>query len=351
LWDIRATGRGNAGYNVNQIGNTDIGPERTTEWEAGADLSALQGRINLSGQYFRRSTEDGLIFNDPIPSLGIIEPTPFNAGAWTTWGYEATLDANVLDFDNFRWNVNTTFSSQDSEIESIGLDEDGSFNVGVGGSAGFASYRVGNPLGSVFTDEMLNPDARGELPVYTDTAVFRGVQVAPYELSVSTSFGIGDRLTLDFFGYGQFGHILVDGQAVSYSEDGLWPACIRVNELMDAWRLAGSDEAAVPQELTAQQIGRCDAVGDPDTRDWYDAADFFRFSSASAQFRLPESWLPGVITGATVQLQALNLNLFTDFVGTDPDAIRGAGLQQRSRALGFIIPLPRTYSLNVRLNF
>lgn len=351
LWDIRATGRGNVGYNVNQIGNTDIGPERTTEWEAGADISALEGRINLAGQYFYRSTRDGLIFNDPIPSLGIIEPTPANLGEWDAWGYEATLDANVVDLDRIRWNVNTTLSFQDSEIKSIGLDEDGSFNVGEGGNDGFAAYRIGSPMGAVFVDEMLNENERGVLPVYTDTAVFRGVQVAPYELSVGTSFGIGNRLTLDFFGFGQFGHVLVDGQAVSYSEDGLWPACVRVNELMDAWRAAGADETAVPQELTAGEIGRCDEVGNPDTRDWYDNADFFRFSSASAQFLVPDTWLPGVFTGATVQFQALNLNLFTNFNGTDPDAIRGAGLQQRSRALGFIIPAPRTYSLNVRLNF
>jgi len=349
LWDTRETGRGSVGYHVNQIGNTDVGPERTTEWEIGADISAFNGKVNLSGQYFTRGTRDGLIFNDPVPSLGIIEPTPFNAGSWDTWGYEATLDVNILEMDNFRWNMNTTYQFQDNEVNSIGLDEDGSFNLSSG--TGTSSFRVGEPFPVVFRQKILNPNERGAQPIYTDTAVNIGVNIPPQEISVNSSFGIGSRLNVDLFGYGQFGHVLLDNQALTLAEDGLWPACVETTALMDAWRDAGSDPDAIPQELTALDIARCDVGQNPDTRDWYDEGDYFRFSSASAQYRLPEDWLPGMLTGATVQFQVLNLNLWTDFDGTDPDAIRGAGTQQRFRETGFLLPLPRTYSLNIRLNF
>jgi len=351
LWDARLTGRGNSGFVVNQIGNIDIQPETTSEYELGADISALAGRINLSGQYFYRKTSGGLINNDPIPSLGIIEPVAANAGEWETWGYEATLDVNILQMRDFRWNLNTTYQWLDNEMLDIGLDENDSFNVGSPGGGSFASYRVGAPFPAIFRQDLTNANARGELPQYTDTAVFRGINFPPQELSIGTSFGIGSQIQIDLFGYGQFGHTILDTQALTLAEDGLWPACNNVNELMNAWRAAGSDPGAVPQELTALEIARCDAVGNPDTRDWYQPGDFFRFSSASLQYRVPTDWLPGAIGGATVQFQALNLNLFTDFEGTDPDAIRGAGSQSRARETGFLLPLPRTYSLNVRLNF
>jgi TonB-dependent SusC/RagA subfamily outer membrane receptor len=349
LWDTRETGRGNLGFVVNQIGNTNLEAERTGEWEIGADISALQGRVNVSGQYFRRETTGGIVDNDPIPSLGIIEPTAFNAGEWASWGYEATVDVNILDTRDFRWNVNTSYQYLDNEIIGIGRNATGeiAFDPGTGTSG----FRPGFPFPGIFRERILNADQRGELPQYSDSAEFIGINFPPQEISISTTVGIGSRLTLDLFGYGQFGHIMLDNQALTLAEDGLWPACIRTNELMDAWRLAGSPEDAVPNELTALDIARCDAQQNPDTRDWYDGGDFFRFSSASLQYRVPEDWLPSAIKGATIQAQALNLNLWTDFAGTDPDAIRGAGSQQRARETGFLLPLPRTYQLNVRLNF
>lgn len=351
LWDTRLTGRGNSGFVIDQIGNIDVGPETTSEFEIGADIGALQGRINVSGQYFRRETTGGLINNDPIPSFGIIEPVAQNVGEWFTEGYEATLDVNVLELDGFRWNVNTSYQYLDNEIVSIGRNAEGQDDIDSAGGGSFSTFRPGDPFPAIVRQDILNPNARGELPEYTEDAVFRGINFPPQELSVSTTFGIGSRLQLDLFGYGQFGHTLLDTQALTLAEDGLWPACVGVNELMNAWRAAGSDPAAVPQELTALDIAQCDAVGDPDTRDWYDSGDFFRFSTASLQYRVPEDWLPGAIRAATVQFQALNLNLFTDFNGTDPDAIRGAGSQSRAREVGFLQPLPRSYALNIRLNF
>jgi TonB-linked SusC/RagA family outer membrane protein len=347
LWDIRQTGRGSVGYVVDQIGNPLIGPERTSEFEVGLDASFFQGRINLSGQYFTRSTTDGLIFNDPIPSQGIIEPTPFNAGDWDTWGYETTLDVNVLELDNFRWNLNTVYQYTDNELNSIGLDEDGTFTFDTG--VGTSGFRVGNPFPAVYRERILNPNAVGELPVYSDTVEFIGINIPPQEISINSNFGIGDRLNIDIFGYGQFGHVLLDGQAVNAAANRVWPGCVDVLEAMDAWRDAGSPDDAIPQ-FPAQEIGRCDA-DNTQTRDWYDDGDFFRLSSIAAQYRMPREWLPGAFTGATVQFRIQNLNLFTDFIGTDPDAIRGAGLQQQFREAGFVLPLPTTYQLNVRLNF
>ena len=106
------------------------------------------------------------------------------------------------------------------------------------------------------------------------------------------------------------------------------------------------------KHFTAGQIALCDGEGGyAQPRDYYDDGDFFRFSSISAQYRMPESWLPSTLTGATLQFRVQNLHLFTDFLGTDPDAIRDSGQQQRFREAGFIMPLPRTYAMTIRLNF
>jgi len=174
--------------------------------------------------------------------------------------------------------------------------------------------------------------------------------VPPQEISLNTSFQLGSRITVDLFGFGQLGHKLVDNQALALAEDALWGACTEIDNAMRAWREAGADENAVPG-FRALDIARCDSGANPDTEDWYDDGDYFRWQSAAVQYRLPENILPSAIRQATVQLRLQNLALFTDFNGTDPDAIRGTGAQGAFRRVGFVLPQPRQYQLNVRLSF
>jgi len=347
LWDIRGSGRNANGFVIDQIGNLTVGPEETTEWEVGLDASALNGRLNLSGQYFRRETVDGIINLANAPSFGTEEPTAFNIGEWATWGYEATVDANLIELDNFRWNMNATYQFLDNEVFDIGNDPDGTFDIDPNATGGF---RPGDPFPSIYRRVITNRDEIGQLPQYTDTAVFIGVAVPPQEFSLNTSFQLGSRFTIDLFGFGQFGHKLVDTQALQLAEDALWGACVDIDQAMAAWRDAGADENNVPA-FRAGDIARCDSGANPDTEDWYDDGDFFRWQSAALQYRLPEDWLPIGIRQATVQLRAQNLAIFTDFNGTDPDAIRGSGAQGSFRRVGFIMPQPRQYQLNIRLGF
>ena len=65
---------------------------------------------------------------------------------------------------------------------------------------------------------------------------------------------------------------------------------------------------------------------------------------------MPERLLPGALTAATLQFQATNLFLITNFSGLDPDALLYPGAQT-ARGNGYILPPPRTYTLSLRVNF
>jgi hypothetical protein len=81
--------------------------------------------------------------------------------------------------------------------------------------------------------------------------------------------------------------------------------------------------------------------------------DYIRLSAIAASYRLPESWLarvPGGWDQATVQFSVQNVALWSRFRGLDPDAFMDTATAI-DRAGGYIMPPPRRFTLNLRVNF
>ena len=344
FWQIAGADENQQGFIIQNLGNPDIGPEITSEWEVGLDGSLADGKVTYTATYFDRATSDGLI-NVPLPaSNGVSENFPLNVGKWTSRGLETALDVNVLETDNVLLNLTGRYQYIDTEVLEFGVDADNSLNLGFNNR-----LKVGDPFPSTYGDVIQNPDEVGVLPVYSDTLEFQGQTTPPHEFSVGASVTLYDRLTLDVFGLGQFGHVLLDDQAQELAAEGLWPECVDVDTAVEAWFSDGRPEGGLGS-ITAGEIAQCSRRYSGNS-DWVFSADYFRIQSATASYRIPEDWLPGGLDGATIQLQARNLALFTDYPGSDPDALLQASTFTLGRVSGYTLPLPRTYSMNVRLTF
>lgn len=351
LWQIAGADElPRSGFIIETIGQAEINPERTSEYEFGLDASAFNGRVSFQGTYFYNKTKDGILRNDLLPSGGVVERIPVNAGAWKTWGIETGLDLTVLEANDYRLSVNAQYSWYDNEILDLGVRGEGnpefrttSFNQ---------RYTVGLPFPQHWGERVSNPDEFA-LPV-RDTVLDLGRSIPNKELSLGLSFTFRNRLSLDVFGAGQFGHLVLDEGAEEAATEGVWPECVGVDE-----NLTDHLDNGVPLIFTAGRIAQCSSRGSVNgvalrnrNVDWTFKGDFFRIQSASLTYRLPESWLPFGWTAARVQFRATNIHLFTGFpTGTDPDALLGAANNELFRSGGYTLPAPRTYSLNLRVNF
>lgn len=344
IWNIAGADANEQGFIVGTVGNPEIGPERTSEVELGFDAGLFDGRVALQTTYFNRQTTDGIIFVDLPASNGLFESLATNVGSWESRGFEAAVDVFVIDGDDFSVNLNGSYQYIDTEMKEFGADEDNSLNVGFNNR-----FKIGDPFPSTYGNRVINPDEVGVLPERSDTLEFQGQTRPPHEVSFGASVAIGDRLTLDAFGIGQFGHVLLDDQAQELAAEGLWPDCVDIDQQVEAWFTGGRPEGGL-SPLTAGQIAQCSRRYAAN-EDWVFDADFFRIQSLSASYRLPESWLPGALQSAVVQLRANNVALFTDYPGSDPDALLQPATQVLRRASGYTLPLPRTYSFNLRVTF
>ena len=340
LFQVAGAGEDQLGYIIINQGNRNIGPELSREFEYGADGSLLGGRLSYQFTGYKRKTFDGHISINPPPSNGIAENVRFNVGEWKSKGYEAKLDVVAYEGDNVRASVNGSYQFNETEMVDLGSREFEEFNYNY-----LNSYRAGFPLPSLFGRELLNRGAVGELPEYgEDTRYWFGPTRPPHEASVGASVTLFNRLTVDGFGVAQFGQWIYDDLAQEMAEDQLWPPCMEIDA-----RVQAGDYADIPTLWIARCAEPYASDNINDNQDWAEKGDYFRMQSMNVSYRVPERWLPAG-SNATVRLQATNLFLITNFSGLDPDALINPGAQT-ARGGGYILPTPRTYSLNIRVTF
>ena len=103
------------GYAPNNIGNSELKWENSSEINVGLDFGFLKNRIMTSIEYYDKTTND-LIQNVAIPSsLGFSSVTA-NVGKIMNRGVEISLNTVNFQKENFRWTTNINFSKNHNEI-------------------------------------------------------------------------------------------------------------------------------------------------------------------------------------------------------------------------------------------
>jgi TonB-linked SusC/RagA family outer membrane protein len=119
-WTAGGWGTTEAAFNPSNLGNPDLGPERSREIEVGFDASFLNDRVSLEATYFDQLTTDAL-FNVRQPaSTGGWASQRENIGKLKNMGWEMALNATLIQTRSFRWDLGTNVSMNDSEVLSLG---------------------------------------------------------------------------------------------------------------------------------------------------------------------------------------------------------------------------------------
>lgn len=100
------------------LGNPDIKPETSTEFEGGTDITFLKGRANLAATVFRTDIKDLILTAQSAPSTGVTTRY-INGGAMYKTGTELELSATPLQLRNVSWTSRTTFSNFNSRITRL----------------------------------------------------------------------------------------------------------------------------------------------------------------------------------------------------------------------------------------
>ncbi len=147
----------------NNLGNQDLKPEFTNEFEIGTELRLFKEKVGIDFAYYTKKTSNQ-IFSVQVPAVTGFLTQTLNAGEISNKGFEIGLDATPFNLpDGISWNIFAAFSRNINKIEKLidGVDQ---INLGVNlrqddyGNV----LKVGEPYGAI-EGEMVQRDEEGNL--------------------------------------------------------------------------------------------------------------------------------------------------------------------------------------------
>jgi len=339
-WDPIAGDEAKPGFTPAQIGNPNLGPERTRETEVGVEASALDGRFSVDMTYFRTRTADALVQVRYPPSQGFLNRQLENIGEVRNRGLEVKLDAALVRRQAVDWRARVNITRLRSEAADLG----GEALIAAGGT--FTEVRVGYPVTSLFARPVLNGD-KFEAPIRADTNQYIGPTWPTAITGIGTTLTLWDRLTIDGLGEFQAGGYNINMLGYQNAIRGNWRPCYDAQQKIIA---AARGDANALAGVTARDRVRCGFNTTLNFADaWVEKTDFFRLRYVSVTYRIPSRWIPGSRTG-TLTFAGRNLFLSTDYTGLDPESADQADSQVGRREY-YTLPQLRSFSLSVKTSW
>jgi TonB-linked SusC/RagA family outer membrane protein len=299
---------------LSTLGNVNLKPERSTELELGVDGTFWDSRISSEITYYRKSSKDALISRGLPPSLGTGATSRFeNLGEIRNAGWEALINAQIIQRDAFGWDVTINGSTNDNKIVSLGG------LPSFGGST--QQQREGYPLNGWWARTLTGYDDANKDGIITlneikvdSAATFIGYPLPRYELSLTNGLEFWQRRVrvgamVDYRG----GHKMYNNTerircASRLNCSGL------VNPGASLFEQA---RTVLVREHTSRSTGA-----------FIESGDYIKLRELNVSFTAPERWVARFLHGRSISatLAARNLGvLWTKYTGVDPEAFGSTG--------------------------
>jgi TonB-linked SusC/RagA family outer membrane protein len=309
-----------AALQASAIGNPNLKPELTTEFEAGFDLDAWSNRIRFEGTFYNKLTSDALVNQSIAASSGAAVTSVLrNLGEVRNTGIEGSVTVQVLDMPEIGWDVTLAGSQNNNKVVSLGLDDAGKPIPTIGTTT---RVMAGYPLNSFFVIGYQYADANGDgiiaptevtLDPLTDTT-YVGQAFAPRQATIATGVDILKRKVRINASFDHRGGHKLFNNTLGFLCAQTTTCFARSSLDAPLWEQARA-VAAVAITPVRTNFG------------YYEKGDFWRFRELSVTADVPQKYTQKYlrVESMNVSLGARNLKVWSDFTGDDPEANYGTG--------------------------
>jgi TonB-linked SusC/RagA family outer membrane protein len=323
-----------AAITVGGIGDPNLKPERTTEFEGGTDVTLFGDRVNLNATYYSKLSQDALVQRVIAPSVGAARLRFENIGEVKNAGVEVGLTARAVDVPSVQLDFTVNYSRNEARVVSLSGDVPEILLT----ANGSQRHRVGFSPGAYFGERITgygDTDGDGIVDdIQTDSVAYLGSSVPRSLFSFQpavTLFKIA-RLSalLDYRGgYKQY----------NSSEDfrcGILARCRGLNDITASLQEQAYAFASLNSSIYSGYI---------------EDADFVRLREVSLTLSAPQRLATRLRTsGVSLTLAGYNLGLSTDYSGIDPEV--NASAQSNYVQSDFLSQAPvRRFSARLNVNF
>ncbi|RYF86155.1 MAG: SusC/RagA family TonB-linked outer membrane protein [Chitinophagaceae bacterium] len=330
---------GIATYNLNtRLGNESVEPERSSEFEYGADLSFFKNKLGIVFTKYKKNITDNslLVERQLAPSQGGSTRTE-NVGDLTNKGWELGITANPISQKNFSWNLfaslnhNENLVTASSQVSPITLA-----NNGGSPSVILAGYPVGAFYGNYFVREgdgkmTLDPSGRPVAAVNASKALLLKVLGDPnpnWVVSLNNSL-MFNNFSFNFLFDGALGQEIFNADRRTRQGVGI----------------GDYSEKELKGELPRGYI-----FAIYNTEEWrVEDGSYVKLREVSLSYNFTR--IGRFFKTSSISLVGRNLLSFDSYDGYDPETNAG-GNSSVLRGIDFgNVPIPRTYQLTFRTSF
>ncbi|MBG6063380.1 TonB-linked SusC/RagA family outer membrane protein [Flavobacterium sp. CG_9.1] len=197
LYSLSTSYNQNSGAIISQIANPDLSWEKTYTTGIGLDVSFLK-RFNLTLDYYDKNTSD-LLYQVPLP--GVIGVTSIwkNVGAVSNKGFEATLNVEIVENEDWKWSVDANIGVNKNKVTSL-YGERKQIIMGDGAGSSSKILTPGKDVDTWYLTEWAGVDPETGRPQWFETnANGERIKTFSYSAASKTPIAMG-AYTPSFFG-------------------------------------------------------------------------------------------------------------------------------------------------------
>lgn len=332
---------GNSGYIHSQIGNPDLRWETSAQTNIGVDASFFESRLNVTLDAYYIKTKD-LYMHKSLSKTSGFGSILVNAGSVSNQGVELSVQANIIDKPDFKWNLGANFTYNKNTVLDLGTwkNAEGKFQNGD------LIYEEGKSLGtwSMYEWAGVNPQT-GDVEFYKEDGTttpkeseavkvdkFGSFEI-PYFGGFNTSFSY-KTISLDIAFTYAFDYTIMNASRWylnNHNFNGNKPTY-----MLDLWQKPG-DETDVPRLDSPYNVS-------PWASQFLEDASYLRLKTLRLNYSFPQRWMKKIlISSLSLYAQAENVWTLTEYTGADPEVNGSVDYMS--------YPKPFTVSLGIDINF
>ena len=348
--------------NPGNLVSSDLTWEKVSTVNAGLDLTILQQRLDMSFDYYVRTTSDMLIRTSYPDVLGATAP-PANSAELKTRGWELSMKWRDKIGRDFSYELGLILSDSQAEItkynnptgdisthyvgskigELWGYETEGLFQSDEEAANWHDQSKIKNVDWGAGDIKFKDQNGDKAITPGSGTLSDHGDQVIIGNTTPRYQYGITANLTYKDF----YMNIFFQGigkRDAWFSGNAFWPAATQYYNVQkwhveDSWSPENPDAyLPIPRATdNRNRVARTDR--------YLQDASYCRLKNLTIGWNLPKRWISkAFLTNATVYVSGENLFYISKIKGPyDPEAVTGNG--------AMVYPFMRTYSIGVNLTF
>jgi TonB-linked SusC/RagA family outer membrane protein len=357
------------GYWPATFSNPDLHWEKTTQYNAGLDLSVIDQKVSVTTDVYLKKTTD-LLFRKDMPDYNGGGAIWTNQGAVDNRGWELTVNAYPVHTKDLYWESSFTTSYNKTIVQDLAGEEKIVPDAGRGGAnqGGLFVLAVGKPVGTFYLQEWAGFDDKGmnlfrtpDGGVTTENNV-ENKKVLDQNAIPEWTFGWNNSLTYKNWDFNVFFRATGEFYRLNHSR------FYQSSMLGDSKFISSREGYYLSWDHVADKSrAQFPSLTDPNhqyvpgSTQWLENAQFLRCQNMTLGYQIPKK--VAKIADIHLSFSVENLFVLTGYKGMDPETISEDNYSERVGSediyrydLTFglddgAFPIPRSYTFILRFDF